>query len=553
MKEYESGATKMSEQLKALENGWATDFGLDNPTEELLVAKTLERYEAAMRYVFSKMEKAKLDKYIRLVQLDIEYVTLGRLRKILREAGYGISQHLGDVDIFSKNPDVNLASIWNKEVIPECLPFMSENALNNDVITAEKDGTLRLNCRDFLDRNVIEYASDLNYIRTLNIYCALEKVIRFATAEPRNGGEEMKELELKEQGKIKRLTNKTFKFDERINDGWFSAVYFLKTAKIAEKHRTQERVTMQFFQRKHAILCGIDEAIAILHTFARNPETLEIAALHDGDKIEPFETVLTITGHYQQFGHLEGLIDGILARRTAVATNVHDVVKAVGKKDVVFMGDRDDHFSQQAGDGYAAYVGGMSAQATHAMNEWWGKEGLGTMPHALIQLFEGDVVAAAIAYKETYPEDNLIALVDYNNDVISDTLALARHFGKELVGVRIDTSPTMVDQYFMRHQEVLGYFDPRGMNSELVFALREALDQEGFHHVKIFVSGGLSVEKIELFERIGTPVDTYGVGASLLKVNIGFTGDAVLLNGKPEAKAGRRYRPNDRLEIVEYI
>ena len=38
----------------------------------------------------------------------------------------------------------------------------------------------------------------------------------------------MKEIEQKLQGKISRLTNKTFKFDKRIKEGWFSAVYFLK-------------------------------------------------------------------------------------------------------------------------------------------------------------------------------------------------------------------------------------------------------------------------------------------------------------------------------------
>ena len=34
-------------------------------------------------------------------------------------------------------------------------------------------------------------------------------------------------------------------------------------------------------------------------------------------------------------------------------------------------------------------------------------------------------------------------------------------------------------------------------------------------------------------------------------MNIGFTGDNVELNGKPEAKAGRKYRPNPRLERVQ--
>ncbi len=364
---------------------------------------------------------------------------------------------------------------------------------------------------------------------------------------------EPKEYELKHKGKIKRLTNKTFKFDERIGEGWFSAVYFLKTAEIARKYASDKVVTMQFFQRKNgAVLCGIDEAISLLHTFAEKPEELEIWALNDGDRIDAFETVLTITGHYQNFGFLEGIIDGILARRTSVATHVLEVVEAAGEKEVIFMGDRDDHFSQQAGDGYAAFIGGSTAQATHAMNEWWGIEGLGTMPHALIQLFNGDTLAAAKAYHETFPEDKLMVLVDYNNDVIEESLRVARHFGDKLSAVRIDTSNTMVDQYFMRNQDQLGTHDPRGSNPQLVFALREALDKEGFHNVKIVVSGGFNAEKIKAFEAANTPVDFYGVGSSLLKVNISFTGDNVLLNGKEEAKAGRKYRPNPRLERVNY-
>ncbi|MCR6111685.1 nicotinate phosphoribosyltransferase [Bacillus sp. A301a_S52] len=366
----------------------------------------------------------------------------------------------------------------------------------------------------------------------------------------------MKEIHLKLQGKIKRLTNKTFKFDERVSEGWFSAVYFLKTKEIAEKYKPDNIVTMQFFQKKKAVLCGTDEVIALLETFAVHPEELEIHSLEDGDKVEPFETVMTITGPYQYFGFLEGVIDGIFARRTSVATNVYEVAtaaKSAGKeKPIIFMGDRDDHFMMQSGDGYAAYIGGSKAQATHAMNEWWGKRGMGTMPHALIQLFEGDLVKATKAYKETYPDDSLLALVDYNNDVITDSLKVAREFGDELEGVRLDTSNHLIDKYFTRHPEVLGTFDPRGVNPTLLFALREALDNEGFQHVKIVASGGFDAERIERYERMGAPVDMYGVGNSLLKIHIGFTGDNVKLNGYHQAKEGRRFRENPRLNRITF-
>src|SRR5699024_10254599 len=99
----------------------------------------------------------------------------------------------------------------------------------------------------------------------------------------------------------------------------------------------------------------------------------------------------------------------------------------------------------------------------HAMNEWWGKKGMGTMPHALIQMFRGDIVAATRAYQETFPNDELMALVDYNNDVITDSLKVAKEFGRALSSVRVDTSNTLVDKYFLRNHHLMGTFDPRGV------------------------------------------------------------------------------------------
>src|SRR5699024_3932781 len=134
------------------------------------------------------------------------------------------------------------------------------------------------------------------------------------------------------------------------------------------------------------------------------------------------------------------------------------------------------------------------------------------MPHAMIQMFRGDVVAASKAYHEIYPNDDLIALVDYNNDVITDALKVARVFGKDLKGVRLDTSRTLVDKYFLRNHHLMGTFDPRGVNPELVFALRKALDEEGHRHVTLMVSGGLTVERIKSFEEIGVSIEKYAVG-----------------------------------------
>ena len=80
--------------------------------------------------------------------------------------------------------------------------------------------------------------------------------------------------------------------------------------------------------------------------------------------------------------------------------------------------------------------------------------------------------------------------------------------------------------------------------------VREALDADGFEHVRIVASGGFTIDKILEFERNGVPVDAYGVGSSLIRGQNDFTADVVMTDGRPSAKVGRQFRPNARLELV---
>jgi nicotinate phosphoribosyltransferase len=157
-------------------------------------------------------------------------------------------------------------------------------------------------------------------------------------------------------------------------------------------------------------------------------------------------------------------------------------------------------------------------------------------------------VRASRAFVEHMPEDvNVIVLVDFDNDSVRASLAVARALGDRLWGVRLDTSEGMVDRSIIPQ---MGYFDPRGVNPHLVRNVRNALDDAGFDRVRIVVSGGFNVQKILRFEREGVPVDSYGVGSSLFADRFDFTADVVLVDGKPVAKAGRSYRRSPRLEPV---
>jgi nicotinate phosphoribosyltransferase len=385
--------------------------------------------------------------------------------------------------------------------------------------------------------------------------------------------------------------------------GYRSAVYFDRSRRILAAEGDDTEVTIQVFQRADGMVaCGIDEALAVLalgagsfrdpaaadeafaaYLTARNaarqarprggdawvervraqaeaeaafdrhwlpaaPGQLRVSALRDGDRVGAWEPVVELTGPYRLVAHLESVYLGVLARRTLVASNVRRVVDAAGGKPVLFFADRFDHWATQGGDGYAAFVGGAQGVATDAQAAWWGERGLGTIPHALIATFAGDTVAAVAAFARQFPGVPLIALVDFDNDSVATSLACARAFGERLWGVRLDTSGTMVDRSLWSE---MGDFAPTGVNRRLVEKVRQALDAEGFTHVRVIVSGGFTAERIAAFEATGVPVDSYAVGSALLKGSADYTADVVLREGRPCAKVGRVHRPSTRLRPVD--
>src|SRR6266550_4373394 len=221
---------------------------------------------------------------------------------------------------------------------------------------------------------------------------------------------------------------------DKMREGYYSDKYFVRTRELLLKDDHRPCVTMQVFGKSHAFLGGIDEAIAILKLCSMEWPELEVSALYDGDEIAPWETVLLIEGPYDAFAHLETLYLGVLARRTKVGTNTRRVVEAAKPKQVMFFPARHDHWLVQTGDGYAAHIAGAIGVSTDAQASWWGSEGVGTVARAL---------------------------------------------GERLYGVRIDTSETLVDKSVIPQ---MGTFKPTGVNPQLVWNVRRALDGEGFQH-----------------------------------------------------------------------
>ncbi len=349
--------------------------------------------------------------------------------------------------------------------------------------------------------------------------------------------------------KGRRLTPSIFKLPvKKIKSGWYSDKYFVRTKGVLLKDNHHPQVLMQVFTREDGIVCGIDEAIAILRLCADRPKELVIKALHDGDRMHPMETVMTIEGDYSTFAHLETVYLGVMARRTGVATTVKEVVDAAKGRQILFFPARFDHYSVQTGDGYAAFISGALGVSTDANAAWWGVKGLGTVPHGLIAAYDGNTVAACLAFDRYMPKDvKRIALVDFENDSVKTSLEVARALGKKLWGVRLDTARDMKDKA-VKGRGKKSY----GVCPELVRNVRKALDKDGFDYVKIVISCGFNKDKIKDFVRRKVPFDAVGIGAALFRRKIDFTADIVMVNGKPGAKVGRRYNPNPRLKLVKF-
>ncbi len=321
-------------------------------------------------------------------------------------------------------------------------------------------------------------------------------------------------------------------------------VYFARAERILEREGLDPVVTMEVFPRQGGVLCGIEEAKNLLAHVLTEADQADavVEGLEDGDLIEPKEIVLRISARYRAFGLYETAMLGMLAQSTGWATAARECAEAAAPKPVISFGARHVHPDVTDVLDYAAIVGGCVGASTPAGARLAGLNPTGTMPHSLVLIF-GDTVRAAEAFdRDLEPDVPRIVLVDTFKDEAEEALRVAHALGSRLFGVRLDTPAE------------------RGrVTPDLVHEVRARLDQDGFGHVQIVVSGGLTPERIHFFRESGAPVDSFAVGSYISGASpIDFTGDIKEIDGRPIAKRGRipgrtaspRLR---RMKFAEYV
>ncbi len=335
--------------------------------------------------------------------------------------------------------------------------------------------------------------------------------------------------------KISRAKPAKFEPSEDVLSGETADVYFARTVEILRKEGINPVATMEFFAGRAGVLCGMEEVKALLARVLPE-DNRQVWALADGDVIKEKEVVLRITAPYQSYGLYETAIDGILAHCSGWATAARECVAAAQGIPVVSFGARHVYPSVAGIMDYSAIVGGCAGCSSVAGAKLAGIEPSGTIPHALI-LIIGDTAKATLAFDKQMPAGvPRVSLVDTFKDEAEESVLVARALGKKLDSVRLDTPPE------------------RGrVTPALVSEVRARLDLAGFKKVKIFVSGGINVERIRQFIEAGAPVDGFGVGSYISGARpIDFTADLHEVEGKPIAKRGRipGITPNPRLKRI---
>lgn len=309
--------------------------------------------------------------------------------------------------------------------------------------------------------------------------------------------------------------------EDDVLSGDTADVYFTRAQAILRNEGLNPVVTMEVFTNGEGVLCGMKEVLALLKRVL--PPEAEVWALEEGETVSAKEVVLRITAPYGSFGLYETAYLGMLAHQSGWATAARRCVEAAEGIPIISFGARHVHPQVAARLEYAAMVGGFVGCATPAGARLGDVSPSGSIPHAMILIF-GDTVEATKAFDRNIPtEVNRIALVDTFKDEAEESLRVAEALGEKLWGVRLDTP------------------GERGrVTPDLVKEVRARLDQAGYEHVKIVVSGGIDEERIRLFVDKGAPVDAFGVGSAVSSAPpIDFTADIKAIEGKPVAKRGR--------------
>jgi len=338
--------------------------------------------------------------------------------------------------------------------------------------------------------------------------------------------------------------------------------YFTRTKKILRAVRMNQIVSMGVFTRGHGIIRNIDKAAKFILEHAPGAEVWMTSKTEYSD----MEPLMVIRDRVQEIIELETLYLGIMSHELSIANGHHppssvefrkkfsDLQKIYRDIPMTYFGARHYHYKFDKTLAGAALEGGAVQTSTDIGSGNIGLPGAGTMPHLLPLLLAEKYGIENATLKSTQLFDKhiehdvpRITLVDTFGREITDSLAVAKYYGKQKNMVRIDTCSENVGEGSTATQS--GYVTGAGVTIELVNNVRQKLDAAGYNQCGIFLSGGFGDEqKARAFMKAN---DQYrartnnnlflGVGIGEATHGVFCTADCYEVNKKKITKTGRCY------------
>lgn len=358
--------------------------------------------------------------------------------------------------------------------------------------------------------------------------------------------------------------------------------YFLRSNQVLKGEGLNPFVTAQTFLRSEGKIYGLNEAIAILNKYSAILENGgKVFSLKERAQYHSGETVLLIQGRIQDIVELETMMLSVISAETTmkndkididikkVTDNMAEIVSLVSKRPVFYFGARHWRFDLDPLISQAAFAAGAIDCSTDIGALAANKKGVGTIPHSLQNIFawkygEHKAVLESLLAFDRHIEEEVprIALVDYYNREIADSVSVIEALQKRLFGIRIDTcgENLMQGAIFGGHNYPNDFWGQRGVSISGVMGLISHLEIRASYRPKIILSSGFAnpkkvqafieaekIHNIKLFDGLGVGAIFPGRFATMDIVEVGED----LEHMQRISKVGRSYHANmHRLKLV---
>jgi nicotinate phosphoribosyltransferase len=351
----------------------------------------------------------------------------------------------------------------------------------------------------------------------------------------------------------------------------FTDKYFLRTNEILKKECINPRIAIKVFCRGRGPAVGLNEAVEILRRYSDLESQGGDVRITTKKHFADTEPLMIIKGPAQSVVELETMYLGVLSAAISGAMGIAapepNQIKEKLKRlkeiyrdiPIIYFGARHYHWSKDKEIAAAALEGGAVQTSTDIGSTHIGQKGVGTTPHVLTIILasiygkeNATLKTAEMFDKYMPPEIPRVTLVDTYNRELTDSLAVARYFGKKKNSMRIDTCGENIGEggspYNGGKNADPGFKTGTGVTIELTTNVRDLLVKNGCgDNTEIFLSSGFGNEtKAAAFVRAA---DEYkkktgynlfsGVGIGEISTARFCTADIFEVNDRPSAKTGR--------------